>query len=307
MPLHPAAPEDLAGLVAAYQQTTQAVVDLGRSCSRRRLRPAHRLPRLDRQGPDLARRRPGVVAAHRRRPPGRPARLRAHPQRGGQVRRAVGRAAPAHGRRQGRRRAGNHCGAAGRAVQRARHDARHRRPRGVGAGPRRREPAAPGSSTSGPTSRTSARPSAAPATSTPVVPSVFMDLLFASLPKLVARNAGIEPGNVVIIDSTGPVVGRAGVWVEASDDGKPRGIPLFSGIAHDGDPERRLHHDHALDRCPDPAGGRPGHASRTSTTPCRATRPSPSGCSRTSSSCPDSSRDGREPSRAGCLRHTTIS
>src|SRR6478672_1846260 len=33
MPLHPAAPEDLAGLIAAYQQTTQAVVDLGRSCS----------------------------------------------------------------------------------------------------------------------------------------------------------------------------------------------------------------------------------------------------------------------------------
>ena len=33
MPLHPAAPEDLAGLVSAYQQTSQAVVDLGRSCS----------------------------------------------------------------------------------------------------------------------------------------------------------------------------------------------------------------------------------------------------------------------------------
>ena len=33
MSLHPAAPEDLAGLVAAYQQTTQAVIDLGRSCS----------------------------------------------------------------------------------------------------------------------------------------------------------------------------------------------------------------------------------------------------------------------------------
>jgi hypothetical protein len=64
-----------------------------------------------------------------------------------------------------------------------------------------------------------------------------MELLFASLPKLVARTAGIEPGNVVIIDSTGPVAGRAGVWVEASDDGKPRGIPLFSGIAHDGDPD----------------------------------------------------------------------
>ena len=33
MPLHPAAPEDLPGLVEAYAQTTRAVVDLGRSCS----------------------------------------------------------------------------------------------------------------------------------------------------------------------------------------------------------------------------------------------------------------------------------
>jgi hypothetical protein len=36
---------------------------------------------------------------------------------------------------------------------------------------------------------------------------------------------------------TGPVVGRAGVWVEQSEEGKPRGIPLFSGVAHDGDPD----------------------------------------------------------------------
>jgi uncharacterized protein (TIGR03083 family) len=66
--------------------------------------------------------------------------------------------------------------------------------------------------------------------------TVFMDLLFASLPKLVARDAGIPPGNVVIIEATGPVLGRAGVWVEDGEDGKPRGIPLFSGVAHDGDP-----------------------------------------------------------------------
>ena len=67
--------------------------------------------------------------------------------------------------------------------------------------------------------------------------AVFMDLLFAALPRMVARDAGIEPGNVVIIDSTGPVMGRAGVWVEPGDEGKARGIPLFSGIAHDGDPD----------------------------------------------------------------------
>ncbi|GAA4713083.1 maleylpyruvate isomerase family mycothiol-dependent enzyme [Pedococcus ginsenosidimutans] len=66
--------------------------------------------------------------------------------------------------------------------------------------------------------------------------AVFMDLLFAALPRIVAKEAGIEPGNVVIIDSTGPVMGRAGVWVEPGEEGKARGIPLFSGIAHDGDP-----------------------------------------------------------------------
>jgi uncharacterized protein (TIGR03083 family) len=67
--------------------------------------------------------------------------------------------------------------------------------------------------------------------------AVFMDLLFATLPRLVARDAGIPPGNVVIFDVTGPVLGRAGVWVEEGEDGgKPRGIPLFSGVAHDGDP-----------------------------------------------------------------------
>jgi len=67
--------------------------------------------------------------------------------------------------------------------------------------------------------------------------ALFMDSLFAQLPRLVAREAGIPPGNVVIIDCTGPIMGRAGVWVEEGvDGGEPRGIPLFSGVAHDGDP-----------------------------------------------------------------------
>jgi uncharacterized protein (TIGR03083 family) len=63
--------------------------------------------------------------------------------------------------------------------------------------------------------------------------AVFMDVLFASLPKLVARNAGIEPGNVVIFDVTGPVLGRAGVRVEIGEHGKPLGTPLFTGSVHD--------------------------------------------------------------------------
>jgi uncharacterized protein (TIGR03083 family) len=67
--------------------------------------------------------------------------------------------------------------------------------------------------------------------------AVFVDVLFSVFPRLVARDAAVPPGNVVILEVTGPVKGRAGVWVEQSDDGKPRGIPLFSGVAHDGDPD----------------------------------------------------------------------
>lgn len=52
--------------------------------------------------------------------------------------------------------------------------------------------------------------------------------LFAALPKAVARTAKVPSGHAVILDLTGPVVGRAGVRVE-EHDGKPHGIPLFAG------------------------------------------------------------------------------
>jgi uncharacterized protein (TIGR03083 family) len=51
---------------------------------------------------------------------------------------------------------------------------------------------------------------------------------FDALPVVVARRAGIEPGNAVVLELTGPVVGRAGVRVEEVD-GRPRGIALFTG------------------------------------------------------------------------------
>lgn len=56
--------------------------------------------------------------------------------------------------------------------------------------------------------------------------------IFASLPKTVARTAGVPAGQAVVLDLTGPVVGRAGVRVE-EHDGKPHGIPLFSGALAD--------------------------------------------------------------------------
>lgn len=52
--------------------------------------------------------------------------------------------------------------------------------------------------------------------------------LFAVFPRVVARTAQVPPGHAVILDLTGPVVGRTGVRVEERD-GKAHGIPLFSG------------------------------------------------------------------------------
>ncbi|MFC7490310.1 MULTISPECIES: maleylpyruvate isomerase family mycothiol-dependent enzyme [unclassified Knoellia] len=58
--------------------------------------------------------------------------------------------------------------------------------------------------------------------------ALTVQAIFASLPKVVARTAKVPAGQAVILDLTGPVVGRAGVRVEERD-GKPHGIPLFSG------------------------------------------------------------------------------
>lgn len=54
--------------------------------------------------------------------------------------------------------------------------------------------------------------------------------LFAVFPRIVARTAGIEPGNAVVLDLTGPTVGRTGARVE-EQDGAAVGIPLFRGDA----------------------------------------------------------------------------
>ncbi|MGG5259282.1 maleylpyruvate isomerase family mycothiol-dependent enzyme [Phycicoccus avicenniae] len=52
--------------------------------------------------------------------------------------------------------------------------------------------------------------------------------LFAVLPRVVARDAQVGPGNAVVLDLTGPTVGRAGVRVE-EQSGRAVGVPLFSG------------------------------------------------------------------------------
>lgn len=62
--------------------------------------------------------------------------------------------------------------------------------------------------------------------------SIAMTFLFDALPRLVARTAEVAPGNAVVLELTGPTVGRAGVRVEERD-GKAFGVPLFTGEAEE--------------------------------------------------------------------------
>ncbi|MGL5929662.1 MAG: maleylpyruvate isomerase family mycothiol-dependent enzyme [Dermatophilaceae bacterium] len=58
--------------------------------------------------------------------------------------------------------------------------------------------------------------------------AVSVTRLLHLLPRIVARDAGVEPGRAVVLDITGPTVARAGVRVE-ENGGKRVGTPLFSG------------------------------------------------------------------------------
>ncbi|MDQ1536906.1 MAG: hypothetical protein QOE58_1299, partial [Actinomycetota bacterium] len=58
---------------------------------------------------------------------------------------------------------------------------------------------------------------------------VFVNAVMAQLPRLVSRDAGLEPGQVVVIEVTGPLLTRQAVLVEVDDRGRPRGRVLGSG------------------------------------------------------------------------------
>ena len=53
--------------------------------------------------------------------------------------------------------------------------------------------------------------------------SVFVSMVMLQLPKLIAKGAGLEPGQAVIIDVTGPTVARQGVRVDVDEQGRARG------------------------------------------------------------------------------------
>ena len=59
--------------------------------------------------------------------------------------------------------------------------------------------------------------------------AVFVSSVLVQLPRLIAKGAGLEPGHPVVIDVTGPVVARQGVRVEVDEQGRPRGHVMFVG------------------------------------------------------------------------------
>jgi uncharacterized protein (TIGR03083 family) len=59
--------------------------------------------------------------------------------------------------------------------------------------------------------------------------AIFTAAILRSLPRIIARTAGITPGHAVIVDVTGPLLAREGVRVWTGEDGRPFGESLFSG------------------------------------------------------------------------------
>lgn len=59
--------------------------------------------------------------------------------------------------------------------------------------------------------------------------AVFTAMVLDALPVLAVRDAAIEPGHAVVLDVTGPVLARGGARVVEGADGQPVGERLFSG------------------------------------------------------------------------------
>ncbi len=66
--------------------------------------------------------------------------------------------------------------------------------------------------------------------------AVFVQSVLDALPVIVARRAAVPVGDVVIIDSTGPVAARGGVRVVEGRDGRALGEALFTGGPSGQDP-----------------------------------------------------------------------
>jgi uncharacterized protein (TIGR03083 family) len=63
--------------------------------------------------------------------------------------------------------------------------------------------------------------------------AVFVHQALAQLPRIVARDAKVEPGHTVILALTGPIMAKVGVRVEEGEDGRPHGHEMFTGESVD--------------------------------------------------------------------------
>ncbi|MDN5796642.1 MAG: maleylpyruvate isomerase family mycothiol-dependent enzyme [Intrasporangium sp.] len=59
--------------------------------------------------------------------------------------------------------------------------------------------------------------------------AVFVDAVFRILPRIIARDAQVPIAHAVVLDVTGPLMARDGARVVAGEDSRPIGEPLFSG------------------------------------------------------------------------------
>jgi len=59
--------------------------------------------------------------------------------------------------------------------------------------------------------------------------AVFTQTVLDALPGIVVKRAGVQPGRVVMVELTGPVVARRGVRVEPDEQGEVRGHLMFTG------------------------------------------------------------------------------
>lgn len=66
--------------------------------------------------------------------------------------------------------------------------------------------------------------------------AVFCQMALDGLPQIVVDRAGVPPGKVVMIELTGPVMARSGVRVEEAENGQATGHVMFAGGADETGP-----------------------------------------------------------------------
>ncbi len=66
--------------------------------------------------------------------------------------------------------------------------------------------------------------------------ALSVDMILDALPVIVVKRVGLEPGKVLMVELTGPIVARSGVRVETREDGKPVGKLMFAGASDETGP-----------------------------------------------------------------------